>query len=76
MACYPEAEQAAADRQVAEVTEDEGRRFIERQWSRVEEGTGYSFAIAHAGTVGRLRRRSPTSEARKDERTANQYPSH
>lgn len=27
-------------------TEDEGRRFIERQWSRAEQGTGYSFAIA------------------------------
>lgn len=31
-------------------TEDEGRRFIERQWSRAEHGTGYSFAIADAGT--------------------------
>jgi RimJ/RimL family protein N-acetyltransferase len=29
---------------------DEGRRFIERQWSRAEEGVGYSFAIADAGT--------------------------
>ena len=27
-----------------------GRRFIERQWSRAEQGTGYSFAIADAGT--------------------------
>jgi ribosomal-protein-alanine N-acetyltransferase len=31
-------------------TEDEGRRFIERQWSRAEQGTGYSFAIADAVT--------------------------
>jgi [ribosomal protein S5]-alanine N-acetyltransferase len=31
-------------------TEDEGRRFIERQWSRAGQGTGYSFAIADAGT--------------------------
>ena len=34
----------------ATFTEDEGRRFIERQWSRAEQGTGYSFAIADAGT--------------------------
>jgi RimJ/RimL family protein N-acetyltransferase len=34
----------------AAFTEDEGRRFIERQWSRAEQGTGYSFAIADAGT--------------------------
>jgi RimJ/RimL family protein N-acetyltransferase len=32
----------------AAFTEDEGRRFIERQWSRAEQGTGYSFAIADA----------------------------
>jgi RimJ/RimL family protein N-acetyltransferase len=31
-------------------TEDEGRRFIERQWSRAEQGTGYSFAVADAAT--------------------------
>lgn len=31
-------------------TEDEGRHFIERQWSRAETGTGYSFAIAEAGS--------------------------
>lgn len=31
-------------------TEDEGRLFIERQWSRAEQGTGYSFAVADAGT--------------------------
>jgi ribosomal-protein-alanine N-acetyltransferase len=31
-------------------TDDEGRRFIERQWSRAEQGTGYSFAIADVGT--------------------------
>jgi RimJ/RimL family protein N-acetyltransferase len=31
-------------------TADEGRRFIERQWQRAERGTGYSFAIAEAGT--------------------------
>jgi RimJ/RimL family protein N-acetyltransferase len=34
----------------AAFTEDEGRRFIERQWSRAEQGIGYSFAIADAGT--------------------------
>jgi [ribosomal protein S5]-alanine N-acetyltransferase len=34
----------------AAFTEDEGRRFIERQWSRAEHGTGYSFAIADAVT--------------------------
>jgi [ribosomal protein S5]-alanine N-acetyltransferase len=34
----------------AAFTEDEGRRFIERQWSRAAQGTGYSFAIADAGT--------------------------
>jgi [ribosomal protein S5]-alanine N-acetyltransferase len=34
----------------AAFAEDEGRRFIERQWSRAEQGTGYSFAIAKAGT--------------------------
>jgi RimJ/RimL family protein N-acetyltransferase len=32
----------------AAFTEDEGRRFIERQWSRAVQGTGYSFAIADA----------------------------
>jgi [ribosomal protein S5]-alanine N-acetyltransferase len=31
-------------------TEDEGRRFIERQWSRAQQGSGYSFAIADATT--------------------------
>jgi RimJ/RimL family protein N-acetyltransferase len=31
-------------------TEDEGRRFIERQWNRAEQGTGYSFAIADGDT--------------------------
>ncbi len=31
-------------------TDEEGHRFIERQWSRSEQGTGYSFAIADAGT--------------------------
>ncbi len=31
-------------------TEAEGRRFIERQWSRAEHGAGYSFAIADAAT--------------------------
>jgi ribosomal-protein-alanine N-acetyltransferase len=31
-------------------TEDEGRSFIERQWSRAGQGTGYSFAIADAVT--------------------------
>jgi [ribosomal protein S5]-alanine N-acetyltransferase len=34
----------------AAFTEDEGRRFIERQWSRAAQGTGYSFAIADAVT--------------------------
>jgi len=34
----------------ATFTEDEGRRFIERQWARAEQGTGYSFAIADAAT--------------------------
>jgi ribosomal-protein-alanine N-acetyltransferase len=34
----------------AAFTEDEGRSFIERQWSRAERGTGYSFAIADAVT--------------------------
>lgn len=31
-------------------SEDEGRRFIERQWSRAEEGVGYSFAVADTRT--------------------------
>ena len=31
-------------------TEEEGRRFIERQWGRARQGTGYSFAIADADT--------------------------
>lgn len=31
-------------------TEDEGRHFIERQWSRAEQGTGYSLAIADGFT--------------------------
>jgi RimJ/RimL family protein N-acetyltransferase len=31
-------------------TEDEGRQFIERQWSRAQQGTGYSFAIADAAS--------------------------
>jgi [ribosomal protein S5]-alanine N-acetyltransferase len=34
----------------ARFTEDAGRRFIERQWSRAERGIGYSFAIADAAT--------------------------
>jgi [ribosomal protein S5]-alanine N-acetyltransferase len=34
----------------AAFTEEEGRRFIERQWSRAEQETGYSFAIADAVT--------------------------
>ena len=34
----------------AAFTENEGRSFIERQWSRAEQGTGYSFAIADAVT--------------------------
>jgi RimJ/RimL family protein N-acetyltransferase len=31
-------------------THEEGRRFIERQWDRARQGTGYSFAIAEAAT--------------------------
>jgi RimJ/RimL family protein N-acetyltransferase len=31
-------------------TPDEGARFIERQWSRAEQGIGYSFVIAEAAT--------------------------
>jgi [ribosomal protein S5]-alanine N-acetyltransferase len=31
-------------------TEDEGRQFIERQWSRAPQGIGYSFAIADAAS--------------------------
>jgi [ribosomal protein S5]-alanine N-acetyltransferase len=34
----------------APFTQDKGRRFIERQWSRAEQGTGYSFVIAEAAT--------------------------
>jgi RimJ/RimL family protein N-acetyltransferase len=34
----------------ATFTEDQGRRFIERQWDRAAQGTGYSFAIADADT--------------------------
>jgi ribosomal-protein-alanine N-acetyltransferase len=34
----------------AAFTEDEGRRFIERQWSLAEQGTGYSFAIVDGVT--------------------------
>ena len=34
----------------AAFTEEEGRRFIERQWSRAEQETGYSLAIADAVT--------------------------
>jgi ribosomal-protein-alanine N-acetyltransferase len=34
----------------ASFTEEEGRRFIERQWRRAELGTGYSFAIAEPAT--------------------------
>jgi [ribosomal protein S5]-alanine N-acetyltransferase len=34
----------------AAFTEHEGRRFIERQRNRAEQGTGYSFAIADAVT--------------------------
>ncbi len=29
---------------------EEGRRFIERQWKRAEDGAGYSFVIADTGT--------------------------
>lgn len=34
----------------ASFSAEAGRRFIERQWSRAELGTGYSFAIAEAAT--------------------------
>lgn len=34
----------------ASFTEEEGRRFIERQWLRAEQRTGYSFAVADAAT--------------------------
>lgn len=34
----------------AAFTPEEGRRFIERQWSRAEQGAGYSFAIADAAS--------------------------
>jgi ribosomal-protein-alanine N-acetyltransferase len=33
----------------AAYTDDEGRQFIERQWSRAEQRIGYSFAVAEAG---------------------------
>jgi RimJ/RimL family protein N-acetyltransferase len=31
-------------------TDEQGRRFIERQWDRARQGTGYSFAIAEVAT--------------------------
>jgi [ribosomal protein S5]-alanine N-acetyltransferase len=31
-------------------SEDAGRRFIERQWGRAKDGSGYSFVIADART--------------------------
>jgi [ribosomal protein S5]-alanine N-acetyltransferase len=31
-------------------TDGAGRQFIERQWGRAQDGTGYSFAIAEART--------------------------
>jgi [ribosomal protein S5]-alanine N-acetyltransferase len=31
-------------------SDDAGRQFIERQWARAQDGTGYSFAIADAAT--------------------------
>ena len=34
----------------ARFSEDEGRLFIQRQWQRAIDGTGYSFAIADAVT--------------------------
>jgi [ribosomal protein S5]-alanine N-acetyltransferase len=49
--------EASADPYIPAITtvpaifsEDEGRRFIERQWGRAEDGIGYSFAIADAAT--------------------------
>lgn len=49
--------EASADPYIPAITtvpalfsEDEGRRFIERQWGRAEEGLGYSFAIADVRT--------------------------
>jgi len=34
----------------AQFSEEEGRLFIQRQWQRATDGTGYSFAIADALT--------------------------
>jgi RimJ/RimL family protein N-acetyltransferase len=34
----------------ASFTDEEGQRFIERQWLRAEQGTGYAFAVADADT--------------------------
>jgi [ribosomal protein S5]-alanine N-acetyltransferase len=34
----------------AQFFEEEGRLFIQRQWQRATDGTGYSFAIADAAT--------------------------
>jgi RimJ/RimL family protein N-acetyltransferase len=49
--------EAAADPYIPLITtvpaaysDDAGRQFIERQWGRAQDGTGYSFAIADAAT--------------------------
>lgn len=34
----------------AQFSEEEGHLFIQRQWQRAKDGTGYSFAIADAAT--------------------------
>jgi [ribosomal protein S5]-alanine N-acetyltransferase len=53
----PLIEEAAADPYIPLITSvpsaytpDEGRAFIERQWGRAADGTGYSFAIADAAS--------------------------
>jgi RimJ/RimL family protein N-acetyltransferase len=50
-------EEASTDRRIPEgttvpdmYTPDEGRAFIERQWSRVDNGEGVSLAISSAST--------------------------
>ncbi|MEU6721999.1 GNAT family N-acetyltransferase [Nonomuraea sp. NPDC046802] len=37
-------------------SEEEGKAFVRRQWSRTTDGVGYSFAIAEAGgrAVGQI----------------------
>jgi [ribosomal protein S5]-alanine N-acetyltransferase len=50
-------------------TDEQGRRFIERQWDRARHGTGYSFAIAEAAGFrkeGLLRSWQEVGGERKD----------